>query len=47
MAARLTLTAVAVALVFLALGSVAFTMALHDTMASGLLIFAMFGGLAQ
>jgi Zn ribbon nucleic-acid-binding protein len=46
MAARLTLTAVAAALVFSALGSVAFTMALHDTVASGLLTFAMFGGLA-
>jgi hypothetical protein len=46
MAARLTLTAVAAALVFSAVGSIAFTMALHDTMASGLLTFAMFGGLA-
>jgi hypothetical protein len=46
MAARLTLTAVAAALVVSALGSAAFTMALHDTVASGLLTFAMFGGLA-
>ena len=46
MAARLTLTAVAAALVVSALGSVAFTVALHDTVASGLLTFAMFGGLA-
>ena len=46
MAARLTLTAVAAALVFSAVGSAAFTMALHDTVASGLLTFAMFGGLA-
>jgi hypothetical protein len=46
MAARLTLVAVVVALVLSALGSAAFTMALGDTMASGLLTFAMFGGLA-
>src|SRR4029453_16891077 len=45
-AARLTLVAVVVALVLSALGSAAFTMALGDTMASGLLTFAMFGGLA-
>jgi hypothetical protein len=46
MAARLTLVAVVVALVLSALGSAAFTMALGDTVASGLLTFAMFGGLA-
>jgi len=46
MAARTTLIAIGVALAVSALGSVAFTMALHDTLLSGLVTFAMFGGLA-
>jgi hypothetical protein len=45
-AVRSTVTAVAVALVASALGSALFTMALHDTLGSGLVTFAMFGGLA-
>jgi hypothetical protein len=46
MATRLTLIAVVVALAVSALGSLAFTMALRDTLVSGLVTFAMFGGLA-
>ena len=46
MATRLTLIAVGVALAVSALGSMAFTMALNDTLLSGLVTFAMFGGLA-
>ncbi len=45
-AVRSTVTAVAVALVASALGSALFTVALHDTVGSGLVTFAMFGGLA-
>jgi hypothetical protein len=45
-ALRSTLTAVGVALVASALGSVLFTVALHDTVGSGLITFAIFGGLA-
>ena len=40
------MTAVGVALAASALGSVLFTVALHDTVGSGLVTFAMFGGLA-
>jgi len=46
MATRSTVIAVGVALAVSALGSMAFTMALHDTLVSGLVTFAMFGGLA-
>jgi hypothetical protein len=45
-AVRSTLTAVGVALAASALGSVLFTVALHDTFGSGMVTFAMFGGLA-
>ena len=45
-AVRSTLTAVAVALVASAVGSALFTVALHDSLGSGLVTFAMFGGLA-
>ncbi len=45
-ALRSTAVAVCVALVLSALGSVAFTIALDDSLASGLVTFAMFGGLA-
>ena len=43
---RSTLTAVAVALVASAVASTLFTIALHDTVGSGLVTFAMFGSLA-
>jgi hypothetical protein len=43
---RSTLTAIVVALVASAVGSALFTVALHDTLGSGLVTFAMFGGLA-
>jgi hypothetical protein len=46
LAVRSTLLAVGVALVASALGSALFTMALHDTVASGLVTFVIFGGLA-
>jgi hypothetical protein len=46
LAVRSTLTAVGVALGASALGSALFTMALDDTLASGLVTFAVFGGLA-
>ena len=45
-ALRSTAIAVCAALVLSALGSAAFTVALDDTFASGLVTFAMFGGLA-
>lgn len=45
-AVRSTAVAVSCALVFAALGSVAFTVAFNDSLASGLVTFAMFGGLA-
>jgi hypothetical protein len=45
-AVRSTLTAVGVALAASALGSVLFTVALHDTVGSGLVTFAIFGSLA-
>ena len=45
-AMRSTLTAVGVALAASAAGSVLFTVALHDTVGSGLVTFAIFGGLA-
>ena len=45
-AVRSTLTAVGVALAMSAVGSVLFTVALHDTVGSGLVTFAIFGGLA-
>lgn len=45
-AVRSTLTAVVVALIASALASALFTVALHDTVGSGLVTFAMFGGLA-
>ena len=45
-AVRSTLTAVAVALVASAVASTLFTIALHDTVGSGLVTFAMFGSLA-
>jgi len=45
-AVRSTLTAVGVALVASALGSALFTVALDDTVGSGLVTFAIFGGLA-
>ena len=43
---RSTLLAVGVALVASALGSALFTVALHDSVSSGLITFAIFGGLA-
>ena len=43
---RSTLVAVGVALAASALGSALFTVALHDTVGSGLITFAIFGGLA-
>jgi hypothetical protein len=43
---RSTLTAVVVALIASALASALFTVVLHDTVGSGLVTFAMFGGLA-
>jgi hypothetical protein len=43
---RSTLLAVGVALAISAVGSVVFTVALHDSAASGLVTFVMFGGLA-
>jgi hypothetical protein len=46
LAVRSTLLAVGVALVASALGSALFTMALHDTVGSGLVTFVIFGGLA-
>ncbi len=46
LAVRSTLVAIAVALAISALGSVAFTLALRDTFASGMVTFATFGGLA-
>jgi hypothetical protein len=46
LAVRSTLLAVGVALLASALGSALFTMALHDTLGSGLVTFAIFGGLA-
>ena len=45
-AVRSTLTAVGVALAASALGSALFTVALHDTVGSGLITFAIFGSLA-
>jgi hypothetical protein len=45
-AVRSTVTAVGVALVASAVGSALFTVALHDTVGSGLVTFVMFGGLA-
>jgi hypothetical protein len=45
-AVRSTLTAVVVALIASAFASALFTVALHDTVGSGLVTFAMFGGLA-
>jgi hypothetical protein len=46
LAVRSTLVAVGVALAASALASALFTMALHDTVGSGLVTFAIFGGLA-
>ena len=46
LAVRSTLLAVGVALLASALASALFTMALHDTIGSGLVTFAIFGGLA-
>jgi ribosomal protein L40E len=46
LAVRSTVVAVGVALAASALGSVLFTAALHDTLGSGLVTFAIFGGLA-
>jgi hypothetical protein len=46
LAVRSTLLAVGVALGASALGSALFTMALHDTVGSGLVTFVIFGGLA-
>jgi hypothetical protein len=46
LAVRSTLIAVGVALCAAAVGSALFTMALHDTIGSGLVTFAIFGGLA-
>ena len=43
---RSTLVAVGVALAASAFGSALFTLALHDTVGSGLITFAIFGGLA-
>jgi hypothetical protein len=45
-ALRSTLTAVGVALAASAVGSALFTMALNDSVGSGLVTFAIFGGLA-
>jgi ribosomal protein L37E len=45
-AVRSTTIAVSSALVLAALGSVAFTIAFDDSLASGLMTFGMFGGLA-
>jgi hypothetical protein len=45
-AVRATLTAVGVALAASAVASVRFTVALHDSVGSGLVTFAIFGGLA-
>ena len=46
LAVRTTLVAVGVALLASALASALFTVALHDTVGSGLVTFAIFGGLA-
>jgi len=46
LAVRSTAVAVCSALVLAALGSVGFTVAFDDSLASGLVTFAMFGGLA-
>jgi hypothetical protein len=46
LAVRSTLLAVGVALAASALASTLFTVALHDTVGSGLVTFAVFGGLA-
>lgn len=46
LAVRSTLLAVGVALAASALASTLFTLALHDTVGSGLVTFAIFGGLA-
>jgi len=46
LAVRSTLLAVGVALAASALASALFTVALHDTVGSGLVTFAIFGGLA-
>lgn len=46
LAVRSTLLAIGVALAASALGSALFTMALHDTVGSGLVTFVIFGGLA-
>jgi len=46
LAVRSTLLAVGVALLASALASTLFTLALHDTVGSGLITFAIFGGLA-
>ena len=46
LAVRSTLLAVVVALAASALASMLFTASLHDTVASGLVTFAIFGGLA-
>jgi hypothetical protein len=46
LAVRSTLLAVGVALVVSALASAVFTVALHDTVGSGLVTFMIFGGLA-
>jgi ribosomal protein L40E len=46
LAVRTTLLAVGVALLASALASALFTVALHDTVGSGLVTFAIFGGLA-
>lgn len=45
-AVRSTTVAVSCALLLAALGSAAFTVAFNDSLASGLVTFAMFGGLA-
>jgi len=44
--ARTTTIAITIALAVSALGSMAFTVALHDTLTSGLVTFVMFGSLA-
>jgi hypothetical protein len=46
LAVRTTVLAVGVALLASALASALFTVALHDTVGSGLITFAIFGGLA-
>jgi hypothetical protein len=46
LAVRSTVVAVGVALAASAFGSALFTVALHDTVASGLVTFVIFGGLA-